>query len=148
MADNADREIRLSLVTFLSRFSVGVVMLFYGVGKFVMGFSNFVGWITGTFKDAWLPSIFWMPFTYTIPFAEIVLGIVLIIGLKTRWSLFLTGLYLVGLTFGQVVLSKPEVVAHNLIFVILIAVGIWTSESDRFSLDALLKGGERDKVVK
>jgi len=135
---DTDREMRLSLVTLLGRLGVGVPLLFFGVGKFIMGYPNFLGYITGMFKDSWLPSFAWLPFAYVIPVAEVGLGAALILGLFTRWTLFLTGLYLVGLTFGLVVVMKPEA-AQTLIYLILATGALWTSEGNRFSLDALLK---------
>jgi thiosulfate dehydrogenase (quinone) large subunit len=144
---DTDRELRLSLMTLLGRLGVGVPLLFFGVGKFIMGYPNFIGYITGMYKDSWLPSFAWLPFAYTIPVAEVGLGIALILGLFTRWTLVLTGLYLVGLMFGQVVLMKPEA-SQVLLYLILVTGAVWASEADRFSLDALLKIGSPVKAVK
>ena len=144
MADNSDREMRLSLVTLLVRISLGVTLFFWGLIKFIGpgGYSGFVGWIVASFKDTWLPGFLLTPFAYLVPWAEVGLGLLLLIGLLTRYSLFLTGLYLTALCFGQVVLGKPDVVAHNLIYIILVAMGIWASEQDRFSLDRFRKKPE------
>jgi thiosulfate dehydrogenase [quinone] large subunit len=138
-AIDSDRALRLSLITLLGRFGLGVAFLFWGLNKFIMGYGNYMGWIGGLFKATWLPSFAWMPFAYAMPVAEVALGAALMIGLFTRWTLVLSGLYMVGLIFGQVVLQKPEIVAYNLIYLILVTVALWASEADRFSLDAWLK---------
>jgi len=139
MADNSDREMRLSLVTLVVRITLGMIFLFYGLGKFMMGYSNYAGWMINLFKDTWLPGFALLPFTYALPFIEVGLGALLLAGILSRWTFVATGLLLAALIFGQVILQKPEVVAQNLVFTILITIGIWASEHDRFSLDHFRK---------
>ena len=121
----------------LTRIAYGVIFLFYGIGKFRGGLSNFVGGQNQQFSGK-LPAFMVMPFAYFIPFAEIISGVLIVLGLFTRVGLTLSGLLLIGLTFGVVILGQAPTVAHNLQYVLLNFVLLWFVEWDGLSLDALI----------
>jgi len=103
------REVAYALL----RVTTGVIFLFYGVGKFMIGLSNFVGGMNQNFSGK-LPAFMVMPFAYLIPFAEVISGTLILFGLFTRAGLMISGLLLIGLTFGLVMLGQAPNVAHNL----------------------------------
>jgi thiosulfate dehydrogenase (quinone) large subunit len=127
------REIAYALL----RVTVGVIFLFYGVGKFMGGIGNFVGEMNQRFSGK-LPSVMVMPFAYVLPFGEIAAGLLIFLGLFTRVGLTLSGLLLVGLTFGTVMLGDPPTVAHNLQYALVNFVLLWLVDLNRYSLDGLL----------
>ena len=120
----------------LARITYGVIFLFYGVGKFMSGISNFVGGMNQQFSGK-LPAIMVMPFAYLLPFGEAVAGALILLGLYTRAGLTLSGLLLIGLTFGVVMLGRADGVAHNLIYVLVNFTLLWFVDMNRLSLDAL-----------
>jgi len=122
----------------LTRITYGLIFLFYGIGKFRGGLSNFVGGMNQQFSGK-LPAVLVMPFAYFIPFAETISGALILLGLFTRMGLTLSGLLLVGLTFGVVILGQAPTVAHNLQYVLLNFLLLWFLEFNRFSLDALFR---------
>ncbi len=122
----------------LTRITYGLIFLFYGIGKFRGGLSNFVGGMNQQFSGK-LPAVLVMPFAYFIPFAETISGALILLGLFTRVGLTLSGLLLVGLTFGVVILGQAPTVAHNLQYVLLNFLLLWFLEFNRFSLDALFR---------
>ena len=120
----------------LMRITYAVIFLFYGIGKFMGGLSNFVGGMNQQFSGK-LPAFMVMPFAYVLPFGEVVSGALILLGLFSRVGLILSGLLLIGLTFGLVMLGQADKVAHNLIYVLVNFVLLWFSDLNRFSLDAL-----------
>src|SRR5262249_35202460 len=98
----------------LTRITYGVIFLFYGIGKFMGGLANFVGGMNQQFSGK-LPAFMVMPFAYVLPFGELISGALIVLGLYTRAGLTLSGLLLIGLTFGLVMLGQADKVAHNLI---------------------------------
>ena len=52
------------------------------------------------------------------------LGGLLLLGFRTRCALVLTGLTLIGLTFGMAVLHNTDVVAKNLVYLLLDAAAL------------------------
>jgi thiosulfate dehydrogenase [quinone] large subunit len=120
----------------LLRITMGVIFLFYGIGKFMGGVGNFVGTMNQQFSGK-LPAFMVMPFAYAIPFAEVTAGALILLGLFTRLGLVISGLLLIGLTFGVVMLGQAPTVAHNLQFGLVNFVLLWLEDLNRYSLDSL-----------
>ena len=121
----------------LTRITYGVIFLFYGIGKFRGGISNFVGGMNQQFSGK-LPAAMVMPFAYFIPFAEAISGALILLGLFTQVGLTLSGILLIGLTFGVVMLGQAPTVAHNLQYVLVNFVLLWFVDLNRYSVDGLL----------
>ena len=121
----------------LMRFAYGVIFLFYGIGKFMSGLRNFVGGLNQQFSGK-LPALMVMPFAYFIPFAETISGVLIFLGLFTRFGLTLSGLLLIGLTFGLVILGQAPIVAHNLQYILVNFVLLWFVDLNSFSVDGLI----------
>ena len=128
------REVAYALL----RVTLGLIFLFYGIGKFMGGISNFVGGMNQQFSGK-LPAVMVMPFAYFIPFAETISGALILLGLFTRAGLTLSGVLLVGLTFGLVMLGQAPIVAHNLQYALVNFVLLWLVDLNRFSLDWLFR---------
>jgi thiosulfate dehydrogenase [quinone] large subunit len=122
----------------LLRITFGVVFLFSGIGKLMGGVGNFVGGMNQRFAGK-LPAILVMPFSYTLPFAELILGALIVFGLLTRLGLVLTGLLLAALTFGTVMLADFGTVAHNTQYALVNFVLLWLVDLNRYSLDGLFR---------
>src|SRR6266540_7173551 len=91
------REIGYALL----RLTFGVVFLFSGIGKFRGGIGNFAGNMLQQFSGKLL-AVLVQPFAYVLPFAETILGALIVLGLFTPLALSFSGLLLVALTFGTV----------------------------------------------
>ena len=128
------REVAYALL----RVTMGVIFLFYGINKFVSGVGNFVGTMNQQFSGK-LPAFMVMPFAYAIPFAEVTAGALILFGLLTRLGLVISGLLLIGLTFGMVMLGQAPTVAHNLQYGLVNFVLLWLVDLNRYSLDSFLR---------
>jgi len=122
----------------LLRITLGVILLFYGIGKFMGGVGNFVGGMNQHFTGK-LPAVMVMPFAYVLPFAEVMLGALILTGLFSRFALVLSGLLLIALTFGTVMLGDASTVAHNLQYALVNFVLLWLVDLNRYSLDSLFR---------
>ncbi len=121
----------------LLRVTMGVIFFFYGINKFISGVGGFVGSMNQQFSGK-LPAGLVMPFAYAIPFAETIGGLLILLGLFTRVGLVITGLLLIGLTFGMVMLGQAQIVAHNLQYALVNFVLLWFSDLNGYSLDRLI----------
>lgn len=122
----------------LLRVTMGVIFLFTGINKFFGGIVGFVGTMNQQFSGT-LPAFMVMPFAYAIPFAEVTAGALIVFGLFTRLGLVVSGLLLIGLTFGMVMLGQSSTVAHNLQYGLVNFVLLWLVDLNRYSLDSLFK---------
>jgi len=99
------------------------------------------------FRDTFLPTwSLWAAGTI-IPFIELIAGALVIIGLFTRPALLSLGFVLVTVTFGHL-LHEPLYAFHEHVIprlALLLFVLFTPAESDRYSIDALIRGWRSDK---
>ena len=131
-----------SVAGFLLRLALGVLFLIAAVNKFAgPGPSGFAVWILDEFEGTYIPRILVIPYAYTLPYIEFLLGLVLILGVFTKTALTVAGLLLVSLAFGKMVQQDHATVANNLNYVLMAAVALWFAGKDNaLSLDRLLVG--------
>jgi thiosulfate dehydrogenase [quinone] large subunit len=85
-----------------------------------------------------LPAFMVIPYTRGAPFVELTLGILILIGYKTRWALLGAAAFLVSLDLGLMLQADHDSVKSNTI--ILLAL-LWAAQWERwnmFSLDQWL----------
>jgi thiosulfate dehydrogenase [quinone] large subunit len=123
----------------LLRVTLGVIFLFYGIGKFMGGIGNFAGGMNQRFSGK-LPSVLVLPFAYALPFMEVLFGALILLGLFTSIALVLSGLLLLALTFGTVMLGDAPTVAHNLQYALVNFVLLWYADDNGYSVDRFRSG--------
>lgn len=120
----------------LMRTTFGIVFLFFGITKFTRGLSTFAGGMQQRFAGK-LPMLIVMPFGYSLPFIEVLLGTLIVLGLLNPISLVLSGLLLIVLTFGMVILGDTPTVANNLIYVVINFALLYLADYNLYSVDRL-----------
>lgn len=123
----------------LLRLTLGTVFLSAGITKFMMGIGGFAAGLQQQFAGK-LPPALVAPFAYALPFFEVTVGALLILGLFNQFGLVLAGLLIIALTFGKVIEGDPATVAHNLSYAVMIFVLLWLADHNRFSVDRLRRG--------
>jgi thiosulfate dehydrogenase (quinone) large subunit len=84
-----------------------------------------------------LPMLIVMPFAYSLPFIEVLLGTLILLGLLNPISLVLSGLLLIVLTFGMIILGDTPTVANNLIYVLINFALLYLAHYNLYSVDRL-----------
>ena len=126
-----------------------LLRLFLGLRTLLAGIEKFEGKGTYSFHNyyenmnrmaAGITGASFMPlwatknFAHSLGYLLVVLGAALLLGLKTRTTLFLTGLLYVGLSFGLMAVQEGEGVAWLAILVGLFAGALVLVRHDRFAL--------------
>jgi thiosulfate dehydrogenase [quinone] large subunit len=127
------------LAYLLLRISLGIIFLFYGLGKFKMGPGAFADYLVNQFAKTPLSPAMVRLFGTVLPFAEVGLGALITLGLFTRLALALTALLLMALTFGMVFMQQPQTVAQNLLFSLVTFFLIFFLEHNSLAVDRLMK---------
>ena len=122
-----------SVAVALGRWAMGMLFLFSGLGK-LNSIGGFVEGLLKQFKKTWLTPALVKPFGYALPFAEVILGLMLILGIYRNVSLFATAVVLGLLAFGQLVAGNPQVVFSNTVYVFLTAALLFLEDYDRWVL--------------
>jgi thiosulfate dehydrogenase (quinone) large subunit len=81
-----------------------------------------------------LPAILRKPYFASLGYILIVLGIMLLLGICTRTTLFLMGMLYISLTFGMILLGQDAGVAWLAIHVIMVAMALMLAKHNRLSI--------------
>jgi thiosulfate dehydrogenase (quinone) large subunit len=145
MSDNktpSDERCELTAAFLILRLFLGLRSVMAGIGKFesngTYSFKNYYAnmghmaqGITGaSFLPLWATRFF----AHSLGYVLLVLGAALLLGIKTRGTLVLTGLLYVGLSFGLMAVEENEGIAWLAIHVGLIAGALVLVRHNRFAL--------------
>lgn len=129
----------------LARLTLGLYMLLAGWRKITGGLAKFVDGPFSSMSPNWLPESFARPYGYAIPWLEFFGGVLLVIGLFTRYaggvmtllllSIFIAVVNAEGIQGGDKGPFHASILYTSMAFLIAI-VG-----AGRLSLDALYQGG-------
>lgn len=126
----------------LLRLFLGLRTLMAGLEKFEANRSystenyseNMTRMATGISNNSTIP--LWAAKAFALPlgYLLVILGVAILLGLKTRVALFITGLLYVGLGFGLMAVQEGEGVAWIGSQVLMFAFALYLVRSDRFAL--------------
>lgn len=119
----------------LLRAAIGFTFFFYGFGKVHGGVGQFVQGLEKDFSATFLPGFSIRLFGYALPFLELTVGALLLLGLFTKYAAALGGLLIIVLTAGLAITSQAGTVAHNLIYAIVLFLLIYHVDENGLCLD-------------
>lgn len=125
-------------VFLLLRLAVGASMFGHGLVR-LPKLRAFSQWMTGSFERSLLPQSLVTPFSYALPFAEFVIGLLLILGLFTRPALAAGGITMVLLIFGTSLIENWEAIPSQLLHVAFFAVLLQYGQYNSWSLDRFIQ---------
>lgn len=96
----------LEVAYFVMRVMLGINLTFHGIMRPITGMTAFVDDFAPTFADTFLPMLLVRASLYFIPIAELVVGVLTILGLFTRFALISGVLIFALLLAGHAVRSN------------------------------------------
>ena len=134
----------LALAYAIFRLTFGVNIFLRGIARiFVLGLDNFANGMIKQFSATWIGPAIINPFAHTLPVIETVLGLMIILGLGTRYALIVGGLMMTALTFGTMFLGDFQLawlqLTYAIAFFLLLAARAWNV----ISLDGIMSKGGR-----
>jgi thiosulfate dehydrogenase [quinone] large subunit len=133
-----DNSLGRALGYFLLRLSLGVDMVMHYVVRQWGISQDFVPVTEKMFVGNLLPMSWVHVFLTVLPYFEGVLGVLLVLGLLSRWALTAEGLLVTVLLFGTALRSDWTVVSHQMIYLLFVFILLAVEEYDYFSVDAYL----------
>jgi thiosulfate dehydrogenase [quinone] large subunit len=121
------------------RLTFGVNICLRGIARiFVLGLDNFANGMIKQFSATWIGPGLINPFAHTLPIIETVIGLMIILGLGTRYALIIGGLMMTALTFGTMFLGDFNLawlqLTYAIAFFLLLAARSWNV----ISLDGMM----------
>ncbi len=122
----------------LSRLAIGLSFFGHGLVRLpkLAGFSN---WMLGQFSKSILPDALVIPFSYILPFAEFIAGILIILGLFTRFGLLLAGVVSLALIFGTTLIENWDALPSQLIHVSFLSILLAYLQHNTYAVDKIIK---------
>src|SRR5437879_7066494 len=99
----------------LARLPIAVSMLGHGLDR-IPKLQTFSNHLIGQFNNSILPEILVIPFSYALPFLELLTGVLLILGLFTRYACVLGVLIMLTLIFGSCLIEQWDNVFSQIIY--------------------------------
>jgi thiosulfate dehydrogenase (quinone) large subunit len=126
---------KLNLIIFIFRLGFGINFFLHGLTKILGDQEAFKNYILTKFSETLLPSFLIEPYAIAIPYIELLLGFLLIIGLFYYWSLLLSMLTMISLMIGMILIKDWSTVSMHLVYLIyLFLLGV-NIDNDKISID-------------
>lgn len=126
-------------ITFLLlRLGIGISMLGHGLVRLpkLAGFSK---WMVGLYEKSFLPSALVIPFSYILPIAEFVTGLLIIVGLFTKTALISAAVIMLMLLLGTTLIENWDALPSQLIHLAILAVlAGQVNEYNSYAIDKLI----------
>lgn len=122
----------------LGRLAIGLSFFGHGLVRLpkLAGFSN---WMAGQFSKSFLPETLIITFSYILPFAEFIAGLLIILGLFTRQGLSLAGLVMLALIFGTTMIENWEALPSQLIHIAFLSWLLDYLPHNSYAVDKIIK---------
>lgn len=121
------------------RLALGVNICGHGAFRILSGVGAFAhGMVVGMDKGP-LPHALSLGFGYCIPWIELVLGALLVMGFLTRMALVAGGLFIVVLTFGTTSIQNWQGAGGQLLYSLAFFVLLWCFDANSISVDTLMQ---------
>lgn len=125
-------------VYLLLRLGVAASMFGHGLVR-LPKLNGFSSWMVSSFEKSMLPAALVTPFSYFVPIAEFVVGLLLLAGLFTRFAAIAGALVMVALIFGSCMVENWDWIPSQLIHVAFFAVLLQYVSSNAWAVDNLVK---------
>ncbi|MEO6815084.1 MAG: DoxX family membrane protein [Edaphobacter sp.] len=137
----ADNDQRLAYA--LLRIVVGLNLMMHGVSRMLIGPGVFASKLVTQFAHAPLPVWSIWSFGMVLPAIEALLGLLLMLGLRTRAALVAGSLLIMVLTFGSALVQDWPAAATQLTYALVYSVLLFLLRYNGWSVDAWMMRGDR-----
>ncbi|HEY8919491.1 MAG TPA: DoxX family protein [Chitinophaga sp.] len=122
----------------LLRLAIGASFFGHGLVR-LPKLAAFSGWMAGTFKKSMLPEMLVTPFSYALPIAEFVIGLLLLSGLFTKAAAIAGSLVMLVLIFGACMIENWEALPSQFIHIAFLVTLLQFIQSNSWALDGIMR---------
>ncbi|HEY1791371.1 MAG TPA: DoxX family membrane protein [Opitutaceae bacterium] len=121
----------------LLRLILGIDMFLHGATRIGSGVGGFAATVVRDFHAALLPAPLVQGYALALPFAEALIGALLILGLFTRFAVVLGSLFMASLIFGTALRSDWNTAGLQLIYAAIYYLLLAKIGDNAYSVDGL-----------
>jgi thiosulfate dehydrogenase [quinone] large subunit len=130
----------------LLRVILGVNILSHGISRIITGPTAYAATLVTQFQSTPLANWLVSGFGSALPWIEALLGVLLLLGIKLRWTVLLGGALLAVLTYGVCLIQQWEVAALQLIYAVVYALLLILRQWNVISIDGWLARPHKSTV--
>jgi thiosulfate dehydrogenase (quinone) large subunit len=130
------------LAYLLLRLTMGICFIFHAVPRFFGGTGAFRDKMIADFAQTPIPAPLVYVFGTALSYIELIIGILLAIGLFTRYTLVAVMLLMMSFIIGTSFQQKWDVVGTQLIYSVIFFILVWTQQANLYSVDRTMLGRE------
>lgn len=119
---------------FFLRISMGINLLGHGLVR-ILKLQDFASGMMKGFETSWLPPPIVYLFGMTLPFVELIIGLLLLVGFKTRIATIAGASLIIVLLFGSSTVENWEAMGTQMIYAGLFYILITRIEDNCLALD-------------
>ena len=139
MTSSANREKDAALGYLMLRATIGTNIFIHGLSRILAGPSRFADTLVPAFQHTPLPASLVRLFALALPWAESIVGLLVLIGIRTQLALIAGSLLILTLTFGATLNQDWESAGLQLIYATVYASLLAFRHHNTFSVDGLLQ---------
>ena len=132
--DDRDRQAAYMLL----RFVLGMNIFIHGISRLLAGSALFASKVVTQFAQTPLPRWSVYSFGLSLPWIEALLGLLLLIGLRTRAALIGGGLLILTLTFGSSLIQDWSAAGSQLTYALAYTALLFLLRYNTWSIDQAL----------
>lgn len=117
------------LAYFLAKITLGINFFIHGLVR-LPKLENFAGGVVKGFESSMLPEILVMPIAYVIPFIEMILGTMILLGILSRKALTAAAIFMIILIAGSAFKEDWGAVGTQMLYALYIFFLIFYLEND------------------
>jgi thiosulfate dehydrogenase [quinone] large subunit len=126
----------------LARLPIAMSMLGHGLVR-IPKLEKFSAGMVKQFTETPLPTALVQPFSYVLPFLELLTGILLILGLFTRFANVLGVIIMISLIFGSSFLEQWNSIFSQIVYGAYFAVLYLYADHNKYALDNVISGNKQ-----
>ncbi|GGE96844.1 thiosulfate dehydrogenase [quinone] large subunit [Chishuiella changwenlii] len=125
------------LLYFFLRLPIAVSLLGHGLVR-LPKLSTFSNWMVETMEKSFLPKVLVIPFSYALPILEAIIGLLLLIGFKTKYTIY-AGLVLMSiLILGSSSIENWGAIEAQLLHSFYLFALLYVLERDSFKIKEIV----------
>lgn len=109
------------------RLPVAISLLGHGLVR-IPKLEIFSNWMVSTMEKSLIPEFILVPFGYILPFAEAIIGVLLLINFKTKETLYAALVLMTILIFGSCSIENWAAIEAQLLHAVYLVILFWLNE--------------------